>query len=201
MSTIQKVKQKEETTIKTTISNDQSQKLVQTMMTMCFGCLAFLRGLFPDDNFVDQKFVPEKCNRDYDRGNASSIRIKTLVRNKSEEADLFLDWLEKGVFQSLKLGYLKAISLGIFVDENEPNNLLETYLFSFDYQEQNIILNINGQVDQISLLDSRKMVQQLMRRFIIITQSLDPLPEKRFLTMRLMFNDNAPCLLYTSRCV
>ncbi|BAO40435.1 meiosis-specific protein HOP1 [Kluyveromyces marxianus DMKU3-1042] len=192
MSTIQKVRQREEVAIKNAISQDQSQKLVQTMITMCFGCLAFLRGLFPDDNFVDQKFVPEKCNKDYDKFSASSIRIKTLVRDKSEEADLFLDWLENGVFQSLKKGYLKAISLGIFIDENNPNDLIETYLFSFKYSQDSISISINDQTDTISLLDSRKMVQQLMRRFIIITQSLDPLPEKRFLTMRLMFNENAP---------
>lgn len=192
MFTVQKVRQKNEVVTKSTISQDQSQKLVQTMITMCFGCLAFLRGLFPDDSFVDQKFVPEKCTKDYDKVSASSIRIKTLVREKSEEADLFLDWLENGVFQSLKEGYLKAISLGIFVDESNPNDLIETYLFAFDYSNDTISININGEKDKISLLDSRKMVQQLMRRFIIITQSLDPLPEKRFLTMRLMFNDVAP---------
>lgn len=192
MSTIQKVREKNEVSTKNVISQDQSQKLVQTMITMCFGCLAFLRGLFPDDNFVDQKFVPEKCTKDYDKNSASSIRIKTLVRDKSDEANLFLDWLENGVFQTLRKGYLKAISLGVFIDESNPNDLIETYLFSFDYSHDSITININGQADKVSLLDSRKMVQQLMRRFIIITQSLDPLPEKRFLTMRLLFNDLAP---------
>lgn len=56
MSNKQLVKPKTET--KTEITTEQSQKLLQTMLTMSFGCLAFLRGLFPDDIFVDQRFVP-----------------------------------------------------------------------------------------------------------------------------------------------
>ncbi|AMD20111.1 HCL040Cp [Eremothecium sinecaudum] len=193
MSTIQQVKQITKTKTKTAITTEQSQKLIQTMLTMSFGCLAFLRGLFPDDSFVDQKFVAEKCNASYDKLNAASIRIKTLVRGKSDEADMFLDWLEKGVFTAIKMRYLKAISLGIFTDKSAPQDLLESYIFSFDYPTSSTVnLHINEHDEAISLLDSRKMMQQLMRRFIIITQSLDPLPRERYLTMRLLFNDSAP---------
>lgn len=83
------------------------------------------------------------------------------------------------------------MSLGIFLDESNPTDLVEDYLFAFDYDDSsNVTLKINGEKDTVSLLDSRKMAQQLMRRFIIITQSLDPLPQKKFLSMRLMFNDS-----------
>lgn len=202
MSNKQLVKPKTET--KTEITTEQSQKLLQTMLTMSFGCLAFLRGLFPDDIFVDQRFVPEKVEKNYNKQNTSqnnSIKIKTLIRGKSAQADLLLDWLEKGVFKSIRLKCLKALSLGIFLED--PTDLLENYIFSFDYDEENnvnINVNLSGnkkgsknadpENETISLLDSRRMVQQLMRRFIIITQSLEPLPQKKFLTMRLMFNDN-----------
>ncbi|CAI4039689.1 hypothetical protein SMKI_09G0960 [Saccharomyces mikatae IFO 1815] len=202
MSNKQLVKPKTET--KTEITTEQSQKLLQTMLTMSFGCLAFLRGLFPDDIFVDQRFVPEKVEKNYNKQTTSqnnSIKIKTLIRGKSSQVDLLLDWLEKGVFKSIRLKCLKALSLGIFLED--PTDLLENYIFSFDYDEANNV-NINvdlgndrkednnagAEKETISLLDSRKMVQQLMRRFIIITQSLEPLPQKKFLTMRLMFNDN-----------
>lgn len=190
------------TSSKTRITVEQSQKLIQTMLTMSFGCLAFLRGLFPDDSFVDQRFVPEKVEKDYkkqDGVSGNSIKIKTLVRGKSSEIDLLLNWLEKGVFQSIKLKYLRALSLGIFLDENDPTDLLENYIFSFDYDdEDNFRMQVGTQTkgdesaSSVSLLDSRKMAQQLMRRFIIITQSLEPLPQRKYLTLRLMFNDSAP---------
>ncbi|SCU82479.1 LANO_0B06392g1_1 [Lachancea nothofagi CBS 11611] len=197
MSTTQQTKPKTVTNTTTGITCEQSQKLVQTMLTMSFGCLSFLRGLFPDDNFVDQRFVPEKVSKDYNKdtngAQSNSIKIKTLVRGKSPEADLFLDWLEKGVFQSIKLKYLKALSLGVFTNENTPTDLLEDYVFGFNYNNQGeVSISVNGEKEAVSLLDSRKDVQQLMRRFIIITQSLEPLPEKRYLSMRLLFNDSAP---------
>ncbi|CCF56429.1 hypothetical protein KAFR_0B01300 [Kazachstania africana CBS 2517] len=196
MSTNQLVltKQKPPAT-KTAITIEQSQKLVQTMLTMSFGCIAFLRGLFPDENFIDQRFVPEKVDKNYNKQTAShanSIKIKTLLRGKSKDADLLLDWLEKGVFQSVKLRYLKMLSLEIFLDEDNPAELIENYCFKFDYNfnDNSVSMKINDDKDSISLLDSRKMAQQLMRRFIIITQSLDPLPQKKFLNMKLMFNDS-----------
>ncbi|SCU79936.1 LAFA_0B06568g1_1 [Lachancea sp. 'fantastica'] len=199
MSTFQQVKPKNvtSTTTTTSITCEQSQKLVQTMLTMSFGCLAFLRGLFPDENFADQRFVPEKVRKGYDKDRSatqsSSIKIKTLVRGKTLEADLFLDWLEKGVFQSIRHKYLKGLSLGVFAQEDAPTELIEDYLFSFSYGDDGQVhLSMNGENESISLLDSRKVVQQLMRRFIIITQSLEPLPEKRFLSMRLLFNENTP---------
>lgn len=167
---------------------------------MSFGCLAFLRGLFPDDSFVDQRFVPEKVEKNYKKCNGSqnnSIKIKTLVRGRSSEVDLLLDWLEKGVFQSIKLKYLKALSLGIFLNEDDPTDLLENYTFTFEYDGgDNFRMKVgsgdNDEAESISLLDSRKMAQQLMRRFIIITQSLESLPQRKFLTLRLMFNESAP---------
>lgn len=184
------------------ISSEQSQKLIQTMLTMSFGCLAFLRGLFPDEYFLDQRFIPEKHSKDFDKNKqANSIKIKTLIRGKSQEIDLLLDWLEKGVFQSIKLKYLRALSLGIFVEEDNPTDLCENYIFTFDYSGNNVSMSINSQDSTqngvaippneiIALKDSRKMVQQLMRRFIIITQSLEPLPDEKYLNMRLLFNEN-----------
>lgn len=197
MATTQLTRQKVDT--RTAISVDQSQKLVQTMLTMSFGCLAFLRGLFPDDSFVDQKFVPDKVDKNYDRNNCAqnnSIKIKTLARGRNSEVDVLLDWLEKAVFKSIRLKFLKALSLGIFLDENNPQEMIENYIFSFEYDNDEVKMNVTNKNttgnrdDSISLLDSRRMAQQLMRRFIIITQSLEPLPQRKFLTMRLMFNEN-----------
>ena len=188
------------TETKTVITTEQSQKLMQTMLTMSFGCLAFLRGLFPDENFIDQRFVPAKGEKNYNKNlisHSNSIKIKTLVRGKNNDVNMLLDWLEKGVFPTVKLKFLKSLSFGIYLNQDDPTNLCENYIFNFDYLNNNeVSLNLNKQSSNgnndniISLLDSRKMAQQLMRRFIIITQSLEPLPQKKFLSMRLLFNDN-----------
>lgn len=185
------------TKTRTSITCEQSQKLIQTMLTMSFGCVAFLRGLFPDDNFVDQRFVPNKFEPGYDPKDPTckndSIRVKTLTRGKSSRADLFLDWIDKGATDAIRKGYLKSLSFSVFLDRNDPTNLQEVYTFFFDYKNDDVRLSINDQEnEQINLLDSRKMMQRLMKRFIIITQSLEPLPEEKYISMRMLFNDKCP---------
>jgi len=182
---------------KTSITCEQSQKLIQTMLTMSFGCVAFLRGLFPDESFVDQRFVPNKFEKNYDpkdpKNKNDSIRVKTLARGKSAQADQFLDWIDKGATDAIRKGYLKSLSFSVFLDDKNPTDLLEVYTFFFDYKDDDIQMSINDQENEpISLLDSRKMLQQLMKRFIIITQSLEPLPDNKFMAMRLLFNDKCP---------
>lgn len=189
--------QEQSTKTKTSITHEQSQKLIQTMLTMSFGCVAFLRGLFPDDSFVDQRFVPNKFESDYDpkdpKNKNDSIRVKTLVRRKSSQADLFLDWIDKGAVDAIRKGYLKSLSFSVFLDEKHPNDLHEVYTFFFDYKNEGLQFSINSQESEpISLLDSRKMLQQLMKRFIIITQSLEPLPEQKYMSMRMLFNETCP---------
>lgn len=184
------------TKTKTSITCEQSQKLIQTMLTMSFGCVAFLRGLFPDENFVDQRFVPNKFEQGYNpndpKSKNDSIRVKTLARGKSTKADLFLDWIDKGATDAIRRGYLKSLSFAIFLNKDDPNDLHEVYTFFFDYKNDDIHFSINDEDEPISLLDSRKMLQQLMKRFIIITQSLEPLPEERNVSMRMLFNESCP---------
>ncbi|KAH3673645.1 hypothetical protein WICMUC_003548 [Wickerhamomyces mucosus] len=183
----------------TKVTYDQSQKLIQTMLTMSFGCVAFLRGLFPDDSFIDQRFVPAKFEKEYKpedpKHKADSLRVKTLIRGKSIQVDNFLDWIEEGCVDAIKKKYLKSLTFGIFLDKSMPYDLYEVYTFHFNYADSSISIDISNSKSggtEITLLNSRKMMQGLMKRFIIITQSLDPLPEEKFMTMRLLFNENCP---------
>jgi meiosis-specific protein HOP1 len=164
---------------------------------MSVGCLAFLRGLFADDNFIDQRFVPRKFEKNYNPDDplmrSDSIRVKTLARGKSPQVDTFLDWIDKGVCDAIRKNYLEGLVLAIFLDENKPEDLHEVYTFSFDYKDNKVKLEMNSeQTETITLLDARQALQHLMRRFIIITQGLNPLPDKKFVTMRLLFNDSCP---------
>ncbi|ODV93846.1 hypothetical protein PACTADRAFT_46234, partial [Pachysolen tannophilus NRRL Y-2460] len=181
---------------RTNVTNEQSQRLVQTMLTMSFGCVAYLRGLFDDDCFKDQRFVANKN----DGNSRHSIRIKTLIKGKSREVDTIFKWLENGIFPAIQEKYLKAFYLSVFTDPENPNDLLETYTFSFDYgDDDDVTMHVSNDdcssklLDcSLSLLDSRKAVEQLMRRLIIITQTLPSLPSNRNISIRLLFNDNCP---------
>ncbi|ODV74971.1 Hop1p [Cyberlindnera jadinii NRRL Y-1542] len=179
-------------------SSAQSQQLIHTMLTMSFGCIAFTRGLFPDNSFADQRFVPNKFEEDYDPTDPdvklNSLRVKTLVRGRSSHVDQFLDWIDEGILDALKRNYLKGLVLGIFLDESRPDDLHEAYSFSFDSNEDTVKLDMStaGASETITLLSARQTLQHLMERLVKLTQALDKLPETKFVALRMLFSDDCP---------
>ena len=80
--------------------------------------------------------------------------------------------------------YLKAVQLAIYVDPAQPEIITEAYTFSFAYHMNpdgtpslrtgfNVKDN-HGNV--ITVSDTSKSIQQVMRRLIMITQNLPPIP-------------------------
>ncbi|KAK9350854.1 HORMA domain-containing protein [Lipomyces doorenjongii] len=174
----------------------QSQELVQTFISAAFGCITFLRGLFSDDNYIEERFIGGSATtplnpRDY-------VRLKKLKRGLSDQADLFLDWIERGIFDALEHKYLKAVLFGIYLDPRHPTDVAETYTFNVAYREDNApdleITDDRGEKITVGVTydDARKTLQQMMRRFITLTQTLPPLPDDRYLTIRLLFDDSCP---------
>lgn len=120
-----------------------------------------------------------------------------MRRGYSGEADQLLDWLvwffpvctwektiensriilkEIGIFDALKLGYLKAVQLAIYVDKEHPDIIVESYTFSFSYRDRNDASTITLRVTDINghgvtVEDANKNLQLMMRRLIVITQA------------------------------
>ncbi|KAK9235434.1 HORMA domain-containing protein [Lipomyces kononenkoae] len=174
----------------------QSQELVQTFISAAFGCITFLRGLFSDDNYIEERFIGGSATtplnpRDY-------VRLKKLKRGLSDQADLFLDWIERGIFDALEHKYLKAVLFGIYLDPRHPTDVAETYTFNVAYRDDNApdleITDDRGEKISVGVTydDARKTLQQMMRRFITLTQTLPPLPDDRYLTIRLLFDESCP---------
>ncbi|KAK9366285.1 HORMA domain-containing protein [Lipomyces kononenkoae] len=175
----------------------QSQELVQTFISAAFGCITFLRGLFSDDNYIEERFIGGSATtplnpRDY-------VRLKKLKRGLSDQADLFLDWIERGIFDALEHKYLKAVLFGIYLDPRHPTDVAETYTFNVAYRDDNDapdleITDDRGEKIRVGVTydDARKTLQQMMRRFITLTQTLPPLPDDRYLTIRLLFDESCP---------
>lgn len=133
---------------------------------------------------------------------SSGTRVKRLRRGYSGEADQLLDWLvwsyliytwkketsensqiirkEIGIFDALKMGYLKAVQLAIYVDKEHPDIIVESYTFSFSYRDKSDgasainlrVTDINGH--GVTVEDANKNLQLMMRRLIVITQASSP---------------------------
>jgi hypothetical protein len=118
------------------------------------------------------------------------IAVKTIKNDISTESNTIVDWIERGCFDALQKQYLKTIIFGIYLDPEHPNKLVEQYEFSFSYEKENIEVNLNS--TDISIDSIQKNTRNLVRRLLISTQNLEPLPENAYVTMRLLYHDHTP---------
>ncbi|EPZ33793.1 DNA-binding HORMA domain-containing protein [Rozella allomycis CSF55] len=176
------------------VEMQQSLALSQELISTTFGCVCYLRDLFPEDAFEERK--------------VNDLSIKAIKRGVSKVSDTFLDWIEKGCFDALKKKYLKAIVFGIYEDANKPNEMIETYTVRVEYPErkseekgeendtQTSVFYLSTQqgneVGQSVALDDKQFKQmtvKILKTVCILTQTLKPLPENKYLTIQIYYHD------------
>lgn len=93
---------------------------------------------------------------------------------------------EHGIFEALSKNVLDAIQLTILVDENEPQNVLESYTFSFKYTGARG--DVNSRLESLSLdpvgcvanmksaQTARTGMEMIVRRLITLSSFLPTLP-------------------------
>ncbi|KAG1890749.1 HORMA domain-containing protein [Suillus subluteus] len=128
-----------------TISNKQSLECVQTLLKAGLGCIAYLRGLLPAENFGEYGTTGLKI---------SGVTIMTLNRGFTNEGDRIIDYLENGIFEAIDKQYLRKVIFGIYLDSKDPNkfvnfslrlllgsltgyshSIVEAYTFNFHYHK------------------------------------------------------------------
>lgn len=137
---------------------------MQELLHATFSCISYLRDLFDENSYQDQIF----CN----------VTIKSLKRGISAHSDKFLDWLEKGCFDAIAKKYLKSLTIGIYLKEEFPRRVSEIYSFDLKYE-----MNEETNAESIS---------KLVRTLCLLTQSLQPLPRVKYVTLKLFYNSNTP---------
>ncbi|WWD08960.1 hypothetical protein V865_007075 [Kwoniella europaea PYCC6329] len=123
--------------------------------------------------------------------------------------------LLSGAEEAMRKGYLRSLMLIIFLDEEDPTNVIETYTFNFFYHEStgapsmSVEHSVNRELDQslngFALLDKNRMLGNPMthlevRRMVKVTahslvkvlHAMGELPKKRFVDIKLFYNDSAP---------
>jgi meiosis-specific protein HOP1 len=177
-------------------TNAQSEKTILDILLISISCIFFLRGFFDEKHFIDDVF---QCQNNSElvktkaKGKSKfkdQIKIKKLRFGVSKETDAILNWINVSIADALEKKYLKKIDLSIILDEKNPTNIYESYLFNIDYIDsypESISLN-NELI--LSPGDITKLqIFKLLKKIILLTQSLPTLPVKKFLQMRLLFND------------
>ncbi|TID28180.1 hypothetical protein CANINC_002613 [Pichia inconspicua] len=172
-------------------TNAQSEKSVLDLLEMSISCIFFLRGFFNDSFFKEDKFYIDK--HEISKSKRDFIRIKMLNSNMSPESDTILNWIRISVADALQKKYLKAIDLSISLDEKDTTNVSESYIFNVNYNESSgETISFNDELILSPSELTRMSIFKLMKKLILLTQSLSPLPTQRYLFMRILFNDTCP---------
>ncbi|EGG12021.1 uncharacterized protein MELLADRAFT_89210 [Melampsora larici-populina 98AG31] len=156
----QSVKSKTSTTTKSSTSTDvqlvtstQSLSIVQTLVQTGIGVITYLRGIFPDECFNDDRIGPDRSselenhqtNQDSTKPNSSEIfqknvresrgyiKVKKLKPGVSKESDQVLNYLDEGVMDAIQRGYLRQLLFAMYLDPDKPRDVIECYTFNFTY--------------------------------------------------------------------
>ncbi|XP_070570594.1 HORMA domain-containing protein 1-like [Ptychodera flava] len=157
----------------------QSALFVKKLLAVAISNITYLRAIFPEHAFGD------RCLED--------LNLKILRDDSAcPGACKLIKWV-KGCFDALDKKYLRAVILGIFVDPETPESLIESYTFKFDYQNKGgmtIYRNDKKVASAYSESQTKKATIILLRTIIVLTQSLKSLPDNVFMTMKLLYYDD-----------
>ncbi|XP_013403455.1 LOW QUALITY PROTEIN: HORMA domain-containing protein 2-like, partial [Lingula anatina] len=157
----------------------QSATFVKKLLAVAISNVAYLRAIFPEHAFGD------KCLEDL---NLKILREDTACPGASQ----VIKWM-RGCFDAFDKKYLKTLIIGIYVDPENPDTIIESYTFKFDYTNNggmDIYRNGDKLASAYSPSETKKATIKLLRTIVILTQTLNSLPDDVMMTMKLLYYDD-----------
>lgn len=174
-----------------------STECVQEMIITVLSVISYLRNLFPDNVFSDQKY--------------SSLMLKKINRGVRKESDQFLNWIERGCFEALSRHFLKSILLGIYTNPEKPTELAELFTIDVEYStegpkhcnEAHFNINASKKTAAAHTLSTNRLTEEertefdrntnsLFKKICLVIQKLGELPSNKWISMRLLYSTETP---------
>lgn len=162
-----------------TITEQKSILFVKKLLAIAVSNIAYLRALFPEHAFGDRSI--------------EDLHLKTL-RDDSACPGVckFIQYM-KGCFDALDKKYLRVLILGLYRDPENPETLIESYTFKFSYADETGV-DIYRNNQKISSANNaseiKKATIRLLRTIVVLTQTMNAIPEDTMLTMKLLYYDD-----------
>jgi hypothetical protein len=152
------------------------------MIRISVSSICYQRGVFEEDCF---KCKPYDGLPIHQLDSAGQNKDGELVIRNAEAFSL-TQWLERGVFKALEQEYLSGLTFALCSKQpiTGEDILLEKYEFRLTYAGENTHASINGQALD-SKNDLKSQAKKFLRSLIAFVETLDDLPEDRWLTMML----------------
>ncbi|XP_076115674.1 uncharacterized protein LOC143083287 [Mytilus galloprovincialis] len=162
-----------------TVTEQQSTLFVKKLVAVAVSNIAYLRAIFPEHSFGD------RCLED--------LNLKILRDDSScPGACQVIKWV-KGCFDAIEKKYLRMLIIGIYVDPEDPDTVIESYTFKFSYTNEggvDIYRNDKKISSAYSASETKKATIRLLRTIVVLTQTLKSLPDDVMMTMKLLYFDD-----------
>ncbi|XP_067655644.1 HORMA domain-containing protein 1-like [Haliotis asinina] len=160
------------------VTEQQSALFVKKLLAVAISNVTYLRAIFPEHAFGD------RCLED--------LNLKILRDDSScPGACQVIKWV-KGCFDALDKKYLRMLVIGIYLDPDNPETVIESYTFKFSYSAEggiDIYRNSRKISSAYTAAETRKATIRLLRTIVVLTQTLKSLPDDVMMTMKLLYYD------------
>nr|CAD7425986.1 unnamed protein product [Timema monikensis] len=160
-----------------------SSLLMQKLVAICISNITYVRSIFPKDDYADRS--------------VDGSEYKILRGKNNMEVKQVLKWM-KGAFDALEKKYLRQMIFAVH-EGSIKDPVLETYTFYFAYKDggqfEYSVKDKSGKVASQMFgtpdasLDLCQSTLQLLANCEKLYWSLEPLPDNRVLTMKLLYFD------------
>ncbi|KAM0676814.1 hypothetical protein BDAP_002632 [Binucleata daphniae] len=143
--------------------NTQQQLQTKELIYSTFSIISYLRDFFPESCYTTTKLC--------------GVAIKNLKPSPHSGARKYIEWLEKGIYEAIDKKYLSVVIIGIYL--KDPTKIVESYTFEINYNENNKKFGTES-------------VSKMIKTLCLLVQSLQPLPNIKYVTVRLKYCDHVP---------
>lgn len=160
-----------------------SLNYMKRLTAVAISNILYLRSVFPEDCYGHRKL--------------ENLKLRILTdKCIDERAKKLVQWV-KGCFDAMEKKYLKQLILAIYDDESNPEQILESYSFQFTYEpnKMNISVSKGDQSSHKKICEEsvdpevKQSTVKLLRTLLVMTQSLENLPNPSFVTIKLLYYD------------
>ncbi len=168
----------------------ESLAFLQKLVAAGVSNILYLRSNFPESAFTDRKL--------------DGLRLKILERSSEHSDARDLCECVANAFDAVAKGYLKELVLAVLADPDNPDSVLETYCFGFEYVQDGGAGFINSRVNlsfgkgkggsvETALLEKDDLYRQtraLLHKINVATNNMELLPEHAYLHVMLNYYDD-----------
>ena len=113
-----------------------------------------------------------------------------------DKAETLARWL-LAAFDALEKQYLRELIFMVYLDPARPEEVHEKFTFSFSYEDGEAKMQLGlGATDSKEVPELRAATQALLREILVVTQSLEKLPEEAYLAIKLTYYDQVTPMDY-----